>query len=118
VAELNHSSVTAVQDGRAFSPDRRMHKYLDSYPPAPLERIEEAKRLFPYRQMPADEYAAREGVVWVWFAFGEYRYPDPTLNEWIHTLDDILFTPGLLAEAQQKYTSREAGAQASGEMQG
>jgi hypothetical protein len=82
-----------------------MHKYLHELPPAYPRREEDAKALFPYRQMTAEEYAAREGHGWVCFSFGEYRYADPDLNEWIHTLDDIFFTPGELQRIQEKFLS-------------
>jgi hypothetical protein len=68
-----------------------MHKYLDELPMADPGRDEDAKRLFPYREMTAEEYHAREGHKWVCFSFGEYRYADSDLDEWIHTLDDIFF---------------------------
>lgn len=80
-----------------------MHQYLAEYPPAPQSRVEEAIRLFPYRAMSAEEYAARNGRDWMCFSFGEYRYEDPLLDEWIHTLDDILFIPGRLEETERKF---------------
>ena len=79
-----------------------MHKYLEEYPPAPASREKDAKALFPYETMSAEEYAIREGSNWLCFSFGEYIYQDPKLNEWIHTLDDILFTPGRLTEFQEE----------------
>jgi len=82
-----------------------MHAYLDQYPPAPLSRLQDALRLFPYRTMSAEEYAAKEGPYWVCFSFGDYIYEDAALNEWIHTLDDILFMPGRLRETQRKFMS-------------
>jgi hypothetical protein len=54
-------------------------------------READAKRLFPNKQMTAEEYHAEEGDNWVCFSFGEYRYSDSDLDEWIHTLDDIFF---------------------------
>jgi len=92
-----------------------MHKYMSTYPPASPLRNEDAERLFPYRTMSAEEYAAREGFDWDCFSFGEFVYPDPVLNEWIHTLDDIFFTPGRLTEARNKYLDAEAIARRSRE---
>jgi hypothetical protein len=82
-----------------------MHAYLDQYPLAPASRVEDALRFFPYRTTTAEEYAAREGPFWVCFSFGSYIYEDPVLNEWIHTLDDILFEPGRLEQLQRKFMS-------------
>ena len=84
-----------------------MHKYLAEYPPAPPDRVADAKKLFPYQTMSPEEYATREGHNWFCFSFGEYIYGDPQLNEWIHTLDDIFFTPGRLTEVRQQYLSPE-----------
>jgi hypothetical protein len=84
-----------------------MHKYLHELPEAYPQREEDAKELFPYKQMTAEEYAAREGHRWACFSFGEYRYSDTDLNEWIHTLDDIFFTPGELRRIQEKILSTQ-----------
>ena len=84
-----------------------MHKYLAEYPPAPPDRVADAKKLFPYQTMSPEEYATREGHNWFCFSFGEYIYADARLNEWIHTLDDIFFTPGRLAEVRQQYLTPE-----------
>lgn len=80
-----------------------MHRYLSAYPPAPPSRAADAEALFPYRAMSAEEYAAREGAGWVCFSFDDYIYENQELNAWLHTLGDILFTPGRLAEVQRKY---------------
>lgn len=89
-----------------------MHAYLHEYPPAPPDRVAEVTTRFPYRTVSAEEYAAREGFRWLCFSFDDYIYPDPQLNEWIHTLGDILFQ-GRLAEMQEKYlTAAERAAQA------
>ena len=79
-----------------------MPKYLHELPLAHSRREEDAKELFPYKQMSAEEYAAREGHRWACFSFGEYRYSDTALNEWIHNLDDIFFTPGELQRIQER----------------
>ena len=84
-----------------------MHKYLDQYLPAPASRVEDAEKIFPYKEISAEEYAAREGHRWASFSFGEYIYPDEKLNEWIHTLDDIFFTPGCLDKVRRKYLTEE-----------
>jgi hypothetical protein len=57
--------------------------------------------------MSAEEYAARNGRDWWCFSYGEYVYPDPALNEWIRSLDDILFSSGRLQEAERKYLTAD-----------
>ena len=84
-----------------------MHKYLDQYLPAPASRIEDAERIFPYKEIGAEEYAAREGHRWASFSFGEYIYPDEKLNEWIHTLDES--TVGEVQEVVTFYTAWDIG---------
>jgi hypothetical protein len=88
-----------------FRRTRPMHAHLDQYRPAPPERVADARRLFPYREMSAAEYAARHGGGWVCFSFDDFVYEDPALNEWIHTLGDILFTPGALQAVRRRYFS-------------
>ena len=84
-----------------------MHRHLDDYPPAPRLRVEDAEKLFPYRTMSPEEYAAREAHNWLSFGFGDFIYADPALNEWIHTLDDIFATPGRVEAARRKYLTSE-----------
>src|SRR5262245_39300541 len=84
---------------------KTMHRNLNELPTAATEREEDAKRLLPYKEMTAEEYAAREGHRWLCFSFGECRYSDPDLNEWIHTLDDIFFTDGELQRTQERLLS-------------
>ena len=94
-----------------------MHRYLPDLPLADPQREKGAKELFPYKQMTAEEYAAREGHGWVCFSFGEYRYEDAELNEWIHTLDDIFFTPGELQRVQEMILNAEELEQVMKEME-
>ncbi len=79
-----------------------MHAHIAEYPPAPTERVAEAEKVFPYRSMSPEEYAAREGHNWVCFSFDDFIYPSPELNEWVHSLGDIFFTEGRLSEAKEK----------------
>jgi hypothetical protein len=88
-----------------------MHAHIAEYPPAPTERVAEAEKIFPYRSISPEEYAAREGQNWVCFSFDDYIYPSPELNEWIHSLGDILFTKGRLRAAQKKYLPQSELAQ-------
>lgn len=66
-----------------------VHEYLSEYPPAPPDRIAAAERLFPYRSLSPEQYFAAEGHKWDVFSFDDYIYPDPQLNEWIHSLGDL-----------------------------
>ena len=84
-----------------------MHKYLDEYDPAPEWREEDALQRFPFKQMSAEEYAAREAHCWLSFGYDEYIYRDKELNEWLHTLGDILFGDGKVNEARKKYLTEE-----------
>jgi hypothetical protein len=79
-----------------------MHDHLENLPAADSTREADARELFPYKELSPEEYAAREGHRWLCFSFGEYRYSDPDLNDWIHTLDDILFTPGALDRVREQ----------------
>jgi hypothetical protein len=63
--------------------------------------------MFPYKSVPAAEYAARNGYRTLCFSFGNYIFADAELNEWIHTLDDIYFTPGALAAVRKTYLTAE-----------
>ena len=84
-----------------------MHKYLDEYDSAPPDRVAEAMELFPYKEMSAEEYAARESHNWICFGFDNFIYEDSELNEWIHTLGDIFFTPGAIKDAREKHLSTD-----------
>ena len=84
-----------------------MHKYLDEYPPASPDREKDALEFFPFREMSAEEYAARESHRWLCFGYDSWIYQDPDLNEWLHTLGDILFTPGAVRKAREKFLTEE-----------
>ena len=84
-----------------------MHKYLNEYPQADKYRFEDAKKLFPYNDISAEEYAAREAHTWWCFSFDKYIYPDEKLNEWIHSLGDIFYTPRKVQELRLKYLTPE-----------
>ena len=93
-----------------------MHAHIAEYPPAPIDRVTEAERLFPYRSMTPEEYAAREGHNWLCFSFDDYLYATQELNEWMHTLGDIFFTEGRLHSAQEKYLRQAELAQIANQM--
>ena len=84
-----------------------MHKYIDEYGPASDVLEKQAKELFPYTETNPEKYAALEAHNWACFSFDDYIYKDPDLNEWIHTLGDILFTSGGVGVARKKYLTAE-----------
>jgi hypothetical protein len=79
-----------------------MHAYLNEYPPAPPGMVAAAEEMFPYQTITPEVYAAKEGHRWLCFSFDNYIYPNAVLNEWLHSLGDILFG-GKLAEMQKKF---------------
>lgn len=79
----------------------------DSLPMADPSYEKFAEETFPYREMSSKEYAARHGYGWVCFSFGNYRYHNVTLNQWIKELDLLLFTPGALQQAQEEILTPE-----------
>lgn len=80
-----------------------MHKFIDEYESAPKWREKEALELFPYIDISPEEYAANEAHKWLSFSFDDYIYSNKILNEWIHSLGDIFFTPGKVKEARKNY---------------
>ena len=84
-----------------------MHKYLHKYPPASEGREKSVAETYPFKDLSAEEYAARQGWRYGCFSLGKYVYQDPDLNEWIHTLDDIFNTTGKLEELQIKFLTPE-----------
>ena len=88
-----------------------MHAYLKEYPPASPGLAAQVEESFPYKTMPAEEYAAREGHRVLCFSYGNYVYANAELNDWIHTLDDIFFTPGALAAVRRMYLTPQEIAQ-------
>lgn len=62
----------------------------DERPMAHPSWVEDAERLFPYREQSAEEYAARWSHTIGCSSFDEYRYPDPALGAWIDELHRLL----------------------------
>jgi hypothetical protein len=62
----------------------------DELPMADAGREQSAREMFPFAVSP-EEYAAREGHMWLCFSFDDYRYSDPDVERWVHRLGDILF---------------------------
>jgi hypothetical protein len=73
-------------------------------PQATAEMEQHVKNTFPTHTLP-EEFAARDGVGWLDFAFHEYRFQDPELDSWIHTVGKIITDPQRLEEVQRQYLS-------------
>ena len=84
-----------------------MHKYIDEYGPASEWQEKEALKLFPYMDMSPEKYAANEAHKWLSFSFDNYIYSNKILNEWIHSLGDIFFTPGKVKDVRKKYLTED-----------
>lgn len=50
-----------------------------------------AIRIFPYKTISPEEYAAKVSHRWGCFSFSRYQFEDIKLHEWIQRLGDILF---------------------------
>jgi hypothetical protein len=61
-------------------------------PPADAEREERARTLFPYRELPAADYADRYGAAMTGFTYDDYSYEDPELDTWLVELGRTLRT--------------------------
>jgi hypothetical protein len=84
-----------------------MHKYIDEYEPAPEWRESDALDIFPFKEMGAEEYAAREAHNWASFSYDNYIYKNKELNEWLHTLGDIFYGKNKVNEARKKHLTEE-----------
>jgi hypothetical protein len=79
----------------------------DDRPLADLGRVEDALRLFPFRAMTAEEYAARYAHTIGMSSFDQYRYPDPALTAWIDTLHRLLGSPDELERCRRTHLTAE-----------
>lgn len=84
-----------------------MHKYLHEYGPVPRDYEDQAREIFPYKSISAEQYAAYESHKWGTFSFDNYIYNDAELNEWIHSLGDIFFTKCAVETARMKYLTSD-----------
>jgi hypothetical protein len=55
----------------------------------------------------ADEYAAIHGRNILIFGYGNDEFDDKEVQAWAHRVAEVLFTPGLLAECEEKYLAGE-----------
>ncbi|ALP54243.1 hypothetical protein Tel_14440 [Candidatus Tenderia electrophaga] len=75
-------------------------------PPASAEMENNVREVFPIGTDP-EEFAAKDGVGWLEFTFHEYRFSDPELDSWMHTVGKIITDPKALEEVQRKHLSEE-----------
>lgn len=54
------------------------------------ERMERARRAFPFREMTPAEYVARHGAEMAGYTYDDYAYPDPELQAWLDEVGRLL----------------------------
>ncbi len=81
-----------------------MSDQIQSLPHASEEMEAHAKAVFPIEVEP-ELFVAKDGAGWLNFTFNDYRYRDPELDSWIHTVGKIIRDPQLLQEVKEKYQS-------------
>jgi hypothetical protein len=59
-------------------------------PPADAEREEQARTLFPFRELAPADYADRYGAAMAGFTYDEYSYRDAELDAWLRELGRLL----------------------------
>jgi hypothetical protein len=79
----------------------------DKRPLAPPERVESARRVFPYREQTPAYYAAHHAHQIGSSSFDDYRYPDAALGRWIDELHRLLRSSRELDECRRKYLTPE-----------
>ena len=57
------------------------------------ERVERARRAFPYRDASPAEYVARHGAAMIGYTYDEYAYPDADLQAWLDEVGRLLRSP-------------------------
>ena len=73
--------------------------------PAATDEMEKhVREVFPIGIDP-EVFAAKDGAGWLDFTFHEYRFSDPELDSWIHTVGKIINDPQTLEELQRQYLS-------------
>jgi len=59
-------------------------------PPADAERLERARRAFPYRETPPSAYVAANGDEMTAFTYDDFAYPDADLQAWLDEVGRLL----------------------------
>lgn len=57
--------------------------------------------------LTAEEYAAKHGRLILVYSFGMYRYDDPEVEAFARRVWEVLSTPGLLGECEERYLTGE-----------
>lgn len=81
-----------------------MNNAIEDLPLASLDMEEHVKEVFPI-DMDPEEFAAKDGAGWLNFTFNDYRFRDPELDRWIHTVGSIIRDPQRYDDVQHKYLS-------------
>jgi hypothetical protein len=58
--------------------------------PADPDRLDRARRLFPYREMTPAAYVATHGSAMGGYTYDDYAYPDPALQDWLDEVGRLL----------------------------
>jgi len=58
--------------------------------PADSERLERARRVFPYRAVSAAEYVEQHASGMTAYTYDDYSYPDPELQTWLDEVGRLL----------------------------
>lgn len=87
------------------------HMHPSKLPLAPLGYEQDARNLFPVKETSPEEYAARNGRVWLCFSFDKYSYRDKQLENWLQRLGEILKSQETLQQYREQYLSLEEKAQ-------
>lgn len=79
---------------RERSQDRRRSREAAQVPrePADPDRLDRARRLFPYNEMTPAAYVATHGAAMVGYTYDDYEYPDPALQDWLDEVGRLLRT--------------------------
>ena len=77
----------------------------DDLPFADQVREQTARALFPFRELPADAWAARHAHEMRWFNFHRFRYRDGGLDAWLQDLGQLLGSPSDLEAARRRHLS-------------
>lgn len=58
--------------------------------PADAERLERARRGFPYRDTAPADYVAQHGSAMTGYTYDDYAYPDADLQAWLDEVGRLL----------------------------
>lgn len=83
----------------------RSAKQIPEYLASPSRRASEEKsvRKLMERGLSADEFAATHGRRTLVWSYGQHPFDDPEVERWAKRVAEVLFTPGLLAECEERF---------------